>query len=155
MGKGGHNKKPTRLKVLRGTAKKCRTNPSEPPVIPSDDLRPPPQLDVGRELQLWEEIATWLHDRGLFEEATRDLAAAYCREMTLYWECVEQVKKEGATQTNLRTGNEYQHPACIIGRNALASAQRVAASFGLTLTDRSGVSGAQGQKKRNEFEGLG
>jgi len=156
MPRGGNNRKPTKLKVLQGTSQKCRENPDEPAVIPSADLRAPPDLAEGKETALWEQVGLWLSEHGLFEDATRDLVAAYCREMGTYWEAVETTRKEGTTLVNDRTGQEYQHPAQIVANKSLMAALRIGQSMGLTLAERGRVSANRNpNRNKNPFAEIG
>lgn len=79
---GGRPKKPTSLKVLQGTFRKDRGNPTEPrPDLSS--LRPPMHLDIDAKKQ-WRSIARELHKMGVLTTADRAALARYCQLQVVY-----------------------------------------------------------------------
>jgi phage terminase small subunit len=54
--RGGHNRKPTALKVLEGTARPDRMNPREPAAASAPMPAPPAELDAD-ERAVWERLA--------------------------------------------------------------------------------------------------
>ena len=77
MPRGGHNAKPTQLKVLQGTDRPDRVHPNEPQPQPLEDLAPPPGLDhYGK--HAWNEVAPKLRRNGLLTEIDVGMLFAYC-----------------------------------------------------------------------------
>lgn len=79
---GGRPPKPTELKVLQGTFRKHRANPTEPKVAPSS-MRPPAYLDDDAKKQ-WRVFAKELLDMGVLTTVDRTALARYCELQVLY-----------------------------------------------------------------------
>src|SRR5690606_15032073 len=92
MPRGGpHNRKPTALKVLQGTARPDRVKKGEPkprPIAPE----PPPGLDrFGKEA--WRRLAPLLERQGLLTEDDAELFWAFCQTWSQLRKAVRELNK--------------------------------------------------------------
>lgn len=136
MPRGGpHNRKPTALKVLRGTDRPDRQPVNEPkprPIAPEM----PAALDRWAK-RCWKYNAPILERLGLLTEADRDVFAAYCRAYGRY---------EKANRRLARVEREHPDDIDVI-RKAEVSVEKaehamrlLAGEFGLTPAARGRLS---------------
>jgi P27 family predicted phage terminase small subunit len=145
---GGRKPLPTALKVMRGTAQRCRTNKDEPKVIVT---RPelPHGLDA-MERRSWDKWCRTLVRLGVLSEdnqsALRDLACADVRVIRSR----RDMKKHGAVEMtekgSRRSAWALEHDA------ARADFNRLCAEFGVTPSSRTRVRAIQPAKTEETAE---
>jgi len=128
---------PTKLKVLKGTAKKSRLTPNEfdPETVDSLDSR---FLENDYEKQEWELITSELAKVGLLTTVDISLIEAYCIEAAKYRTAIEQLKIEG-TILKGQMGN-YINPWHMVSERSFDRMFKIGQSFGLTPTARTKIS---------------
>jgi len=128
---------PTKLKVLKGTAKKSRLTPNEfdPETVDSLDSR---FLENDYEKQEWELITSELAKVGLLTTVDISLIEAYCIEAAKYRTAIEQLRIEG-TILKGKMGN-YINPWHMVSERSFDRMFKIGQSFGLTPTARTKIS---------------
>ncbi len=131
MPKGVHNKKPTALKVLRGTARPDRLPANEPkprPVAPEM----PTGLDYYSK-QAWKRNAPVLERLGLLTEADADIFYAYCHAFSRYVQANRRLKQIiKIADNNIKVVRQAE----VSVENAEHSLRLLANEFGLTPAAR-------------------
>lgn len=129
MPRGGHNAKPTQLKVLQGTARSDRVHPDEPRPDPLDDLTPPTGLDAyGRDA--WTRNAPVLTRLGLLTEADRDALAAYCMAYSRW-------RRANIALRKVKPDDESYRAIAVTVEKAEQAMRLLAGEFGMTPSSRS------------------
>lgn len=129
-------KKPTNLKVLQGTAQKCRINKKEPK--PEIKIPNPPDNLLGFALDEWNRITPILERLGLISECDVIALAMYCDSVKTWREADAQLYTEGLT-IETTNGNVIQNPLVGIKNTAMQLAHKFLTQFGLSPASRSGV----------------
>lgn len=135
MPSGGHNRKPTALKILAGTAQPCRlkNEPKPAPVAP----KCPSWLNKEAKKK-WKELAPKLEKLGLLTELDGEKFAALCLHWSLMVEAARGVKDRGVLIPSAREdGALVKNPSLQILRDNSTAFDRYAAQFGLDPQNRS------------------
>ena len=128
---------PTRLKVLRGTARKDRTNPREPkPELATPE--PPAWLNADA-LAEWKRLVPELEALRILTRVDRDDLAAYCDALAEWKEATEDLAANGSLYVETPQGFLQAHPAVSIRRNAREAVRKFSALYGLNPADRSKI----------------
>lgn len=131
----GPKPKPTKLKLLQGTARPDRVNDKEPqPDQPRRPLACPHYIE-GEARKEWRRLVKQLHAIGL---ATKIDRAALEQYVTLYarWlQAHENIKADGLT-IKTKLGFEIVNPNISIANKATELMLKLAAEFGLTPSAR-------------------
>jgi P27 family predicted phage terminase small subunit len=139
----GPKPKPTHLKVIAGTARRCRLPKHEPK--PELAIPPvPPELCDDAKLD-WGRVAPDLYRAGLMTNLDRAALAGYCAawgRMVRAERALRKLGDEGADGLLIKTakGNVIQNPLVGIANKAAADMVRFAAELGMTPSARSRVS---------------
>ncbi len=158
MAPRGPKTKPTKLKLLTGTARSHRLNPDEPqPVVARPD--PPEHLSAAARLE-WERVIGQMVDLGIMTDLDRAALGAYCQaygrwsaaEMALARMAGRDAVSDGLI-VKTKSGNLIQNPLVGAANKAMADMVRYAAEFGLTPSARTRVAG-QTDTGRNPFAEL-
>ncbi|MCL1630130.1 phage terminase small subunit P27 family [Roseibaca sp. V10] len=140
----GPKPKPTALKVIRGTDRAARRNPSEPRVAPA---RPDPPDHLSSEARTeWQRVTDQLCAAGIVTGIDRAALAAYCQAYGR-WEQAERALEAMAARDQvtaglmIRTqgGNAIQNPLVGTANKAMADMMRYAAEFGMTPSARTQI----------------
>lgn len=140
----GPKTKPTKLKLLTGTARAHRLNPHEPqPVVARPDA-PEHLTDAAREE--WERVVVELLAQGILTHLDRAALAAYCQAYGR-WSAAETALARMAARdavtdgliVKTRSGNLIQNPLVGAANKAMADMVRYAAEFGMTPSARTRV----------------
>nr|PZN59463.1 MAG: phage terminase small subunit P27 family [Sphaerobacter thermophilus] len=130
MPRGGHNRKPTVLKVIQGNPGKRALNKNEPkprPIAPE----PPPGLDrFGREA--WRRLAPLLERQGLLTEDDAELFWAFCQTWSQLRKAVRELNK-------MNPRDEDYRKVAVTVENARKDLRLLAVEFGLTPAARSRI----------------
>lgn len=148
----GRKPLPNNLKVLKGTAQKCRTRgcPEPEPGRPE----PPDHLE-GEALKEWHRIVPELEAVGLLTLADRAALAAYCQVFARWCDAEAKLKNTGLI-IKTSTGNVIQSPMVGICNKALEMMLKYLVQFGMTPSSRSSIKVDPGNKKpaANPFQRL-
>lgn len=141
MPRGGHNVKPTKLKVLHGTARPDRVSPDEPqPKVAYEIPVPPSHLDrFGK--QVWRLLAAELHRLGLLTEVDLPAFAAYC-------DTYGQWRKASAVLQKMDVLDEDYRRVAVSVEKARNDMRLAGNEFGLTPASRARLSvGSESQEE--------
>jgi P27 family predicted phage terminase small subunit len=167
---------PTRLKIIKGTAKKCRLNPNEPKPARTIPSAPAHLSDHAK--VVWGSVSTILDRMGVLTEADAIALEALCETVAdlraarqslrlpvkLQYknadgEAVEEVVAEGGHQTYLTIGKSgaMQRNRSEMALIADADRRLIAwcAKFGMTAADRAKVSSLGEEEDTNPFAEFG
>lgn len=140
MPKGGHNKKPTVLKLVQGTARPDRVPTNEPKPLPiAPD--PPPGLDrYGREA--WNRLAPLLERQGLLTEDDAEVFWTFCQTWS-------QLRKAVRELNRMNPRDEDYRKVAVTVENARKDLRLLAVEFGLTPAARSRIDLPQAEDEDN------
>lgn len=142
----GRPRKPTILKIVKGTEKPSRVNPDEPK--PDASIPKAPHFLSKHGRQHWNEVAPLLCDMGLMSELYSPAFAMYCQHYGLFVKAQYMLRKKGETETT-SNGNLIQSPWVGISNTAANNAKGLLSLFGLTPADISKVSGRKEKEKED------
>ena len=146
MAPRGPKTKPTKLKLLTGTARSHRLNPQEPqPQVAHPDA-PDHLTDLAR--SEWDRVVVDLVTLGILTDLDRGALAAYCQAYGR-WSAAETALARMAARdavtdgliVKTKSGNLIQNPLVGAANKAMADMVRYAAEFGLTPSARTRVAG--------------
>ena len=156
----GKARTPTALKLLKGTARKCRLNKNEP--TPDVGVPEVPDHLSERAARVYREFAKLLLDMGVLTVADgfalEALAQAYCdhREATEFLDrmgstvyAITRSSPDGVTHEEFK-----QYPQVTQRNDADKRLRGWLQSFGLTPSDRSRVSTVVGDKSTSPWAAL-
>jgi P27 family predicted phage terminase small subunit len=141
--------KPTKLKIIQGTARKGRLLPDEfePEAVNTLDSR---LIEHEYEKQEFELITSELAKVGILATIDVSLIEAYCIEAAKYRVAIEMLRKEGVILVG-RMGN-YINPWHMVSERSFDRMFKIGQSLGLTPTARTKISTKpQAKKKLNSL----
>ena len=138
--------KPTKLKLLTGTARAHRINPHEPQPKVARPKAPGHLTEAA--LAEWDRIIVELVALGILTNLDRGALAAYCQAYGR-WSAAEKALARMADHdavtdgliVKTKSGNLIQNPLVGAANKAMADMVRYAAEFGLTPSARTRVTG--------------
>ena len=135
----GRKRKPTELKRSAGTLQPCRTNDNEPNYVLQTEIPDPPKYlsKVGRDV--YYSTAAELLGLGILTRVSLTMFVAYCIEVAKYYECQENIAKEG-TRIKNRFDEWTINPLVKVANDALNLMIKLAGEFGITPAASSKVS---------------
>lgn len=132
---GGPKTRPEKLKVISGTAQKCRSNPDAPEFEKPDNLAPPGWLREvkGAEFALveWQRLSIILEKNGVLQETDTMALAQLCQ---MYGEYVFNVSRQVEVSASF-----------------MAQMRLYYAEFGMTPSSRSGIKATKKEPAANPF----
>lgn len=145
MAPRGPKPKPTRLKVLTGTARAHRLNPAEPKIEPAVPDAPDHLSDEAH--AEWMRVTDEMAKAGILSTLDRGALAAYAQAYGR-WVAAERALAVMAARDAVtaglmirtQSGNAIQNPLVGTANKAMADMVRYAAEFGLTPSARGRVS---------------
>ena len=144
----GRKPLPTKLKLIKGTARPGRMVPNEPQ--PSPEMPVPPDHLAGHALSKWHELTPILFDLGLLTKVDRDPLVLYCEEYARYRDAQDEIAKDGMFIVTDK-GNVIQHPAVGVVHKAIGIMHRLMVEFGMTPAARSKVSSSRKPDEADPF----
>lgn len=159
MAPRGPKTKPTKLKILTGTARSHRLNPQEPkPELATPDA--PGHLTEAARKE-WDRVVVDLVALGILTNLDRGALAAYCQAWGR-WSAAEtalarMAERDASTDgliIRTKSGNLIQNPLVGAANKAMADMVRYAAEFGLTPSARTRVAGLDMTAGPNPFAEL-
>lgn len=154
MSNAGRKPIPTKMKLLKGTARKDRINPNEvkPPtikILPS----PPDELNEdGREE--WIRVIRELVSNGIFTALDYTLLYHYCYEHGNWKEYERELRRIGRFVMVKKTGYIFQHPLVTVSRQAAKAARELGVQFGLTPSGRTRISTTNKPAEADPFDNV-
>jgi P27 family predicted phage terminase small subunit len=143
MAPRGQKPKPTHLKLVMGTARRCRMPKHEP--VPELAIPPvPPELSDDAKLE-WNWVMPDLFRAGLMTRLDRAVLAAYCSAHGRWVRAERALRKfgdEGADGLLTKTakGNVIQNPLVGVSNKAAADMAKFAAELGMSPSSRARIS---------------
>ncbi|QXE85985.1 phage terminase small subunit P27 family [Geomonas nitrogeniifigens] len=143
----GRTRKPTPLKVVGGTDRKDRSNPSEPqPEVKIPEM--PAHLSEDAKAE-WERITPLLDEMGIISDLDLSALAMYCQAYGRHIEAERKILETGLLDTT-SNGNTIQSPLVGISNHSMEIARKLLATFGMTPADRSKVNAVPRQPDKPE-----
>ncbi len=143
---------PTRLKVLRGTARPSRLNRQEPQ---PPGGRPRMPLDMGPVAKtVWRRVIREIGATGIITAVDADVLRVYCESVARYLYAARMLEQSGplitAGGTGARRGELVKNPLAQIVRDNALLLRAFARELGLTPAARVGLRG-NGETERDPF----
>lgn len=132
----GRKPLPTELKLIKGTARKCRVSKLEPRPSPSTPSAPEHVKGYAREE--WGRVTDELARLGLLTLVDRAALAAYCVAYSRWRQAEELLESEGLV-TSTTNGNVIQNPLVGVANKAMELMHKFLTEFGMTPSARSRV----------------
>ncbi|ADK81306.1 phage terminase small subunit P27 family [Sediminispirochaeta smaragdinae] len=163
MSRGGHNKKPTILKLTHGTFREDRANEKEPEVKALDEApKAPSHLNTFAKNK-WKELAPVLAQTRVLSATDLTMLEALCEAYGQYREAQYAVyhytdddgKKRKRNLAQYMSGkNSQTMPEYTAMRQALSMVKTISAEFGLSPATRSRVSAIDTPEAKDPMEAL-
>ena len=147
----GRPRKPTELKLIQGTAQKCRMNPNEPK--PDVDIPDTPHHLSKPAREEWARITPLLKDLGLISQLDLVELSFYCQAWGDHVQAENMIRRNGKVLKDAK-GRLYISPWVKHSKESKELAHKFLVEFGLTPASRSRVSGKKKEpekKKRLDF----
>lgn len=160
---------PTKLKRLRGTARKDRVPENEPePDADEKLLMEPPDEISDKAKKHWRKIARELYDAGLLTNLDRDALMMYCQSYAEWVEATEMIRKYGPViminertieRVNKKTGERTiekaggqpaQNPAWLIKDRCEKTMKAILKEFGMSPSSRATINAEPRKKPTNK-----
>ena len=142
----GRKPKPTALKVIQGTYRPDRANPSEP--RPRPGIPPCPKFLQGEAREAYRKTAKKLARIGLLTELDDMALSMLCQSWAEYLEATDQVRKTGMLVKS-PNGFPVFNPYLVIANQAVKKVRSLLAEFGMSPSSRSRIA-ATGAGHENE-----
>lgn len=147
MARGGNNRKPTVLKVLKGTVRPSRENKHEPQ-MPAGAPDCPEHLDDDAKRE-WFRVVPSLVGASILTRVDHAALAAYCQNFSRWIAAEQEIAKAGITFIG-DNGMIRRHPAVGIAHDAMMAIKAFACEYGLTPVSRARVSPVGAEKKAGD-----
>jgi P27 family predicted phage terminase small subunit len=152
---GGRPRKPTHLKVVAGTAQKCRINPNEPSTKGGWPVAPEWLSD--RASAIFEETCRRMSGIGTLSEEWADVIADYAscvEEIEITTGIIEDLGRTYTTTTQTGDTMFRPRPEVAMRSDAMRRAQALRAELGIGPASKSKVSAGKPDEE-NPFAALG
>jgi len=133
---GGHNRKPTVLRLLQGNPGRRPLNKDEPQPMPAL-LKCPTHLHAEARKE-WQRLAPQLYELGLLTELDHAALEMLCWSWSVWVKASQQLVAEGLTVVD-RNGVTRVSPWLKIEAEAQKQLRALCAEFGMTPSSRSRV----------------
>ena len=140
----GRPRKPTNLKVLKGTQRKSRINPNEPE--PELKIPSAPDFLNDEALKEWYRVTKVLSALGLLTEIDGTMLALYAQSYARMVKYEAIVAKNGELYKT-KNGSVQLSPAMWIINRCHAQIHKYLTEFGMSPAARSKVSGQKSESK--------
>jgi P27 family predicted phage terminase small subunit len=142
---------PTKLKFIRGTLRKGRTNVHEP-ALPVEIPRCPPHLSAEAKRE-WKRVSLDLAGCGLLTRIDRAALALYC-EAWGRWVEAEQSLRQYGVMIKSPSGFPMQSPYLAIANKAMEQMRAMLGEFGMSPSSRTRVHAEPVHDKESPLEAL-
>jgi P27 family predicted phage terminase small subunit len=137
MGKGGHNQKPTQLKILQGTFRRHRAKKGEPKPAPVTAVPKPPRHLNGFGKWMWRRIAPELVEKQILTVLDLQALEILCDAYGFYRAARAAMLRKGRTlQQYLSDRNSQTTPEATMMRQCWNTFKGFMAEFGLSPSSR-------------------
>ena len=154
----GRPPKPTAMKRIEGTYRQDRALPQEVEPRRLAAVPDPPENLTDMARREWYVVCDWLLEVGNLAFTDISLVAAYCNEMSLYWEYDKKLKAKGETIVYKNQLGEVLrvqvNPYVSMRKSALDSALRLAGQFGFTPSARTRIKSGNQTDKADPLQDL-
>lgn len=151
----GRKRTPDHLKIVAGTAQKCRMNPEQPEA--NAGLSEPPAWLSEAAAAHYRRIDAILHGMGIASPDNTDALAMLASRLEEIEICTTVIEDGGRVYEQLGEGGEVRmiraRPEVAMRNEAMRHAQALLAEFGLTPAARSKVSAGK-PPEENPFAAL-
>ena len=147
----GRKPKPTALKLIQGTYRPDRANPSEP--RPKPGIPPCPKYLQGEARRQYRKTARKLARIGLLTELDDMALSMLCQGWADYLEATDQVMKSGMLVKS-PNGFPVLNPYLVAANQALKKVRSLLVEFGMTPGSRSRIQAASTDEPDNEWSKL-
>jgi len=144
----GRKPKPTKLKMLQGTMKKCRINTQEP--IPSTELPRCPAWIGKRARAFWTYYAKKFHRIGILTDMDQAAFGSYCNVLARLEEANRILDRAGVVILN-EMGRPMKNPAFVVAKDCWQIIKGFSVEFCLTPSSRVRVKVPE-PKVNNKFQ---
>jgi P27 family predicted phage terminase small subunit len=140
---------PTKIKALRGTLRKHRTNTQEPTAQPGMPACPTELAAVAK--REWKRISKHLSAMGLLTTIDRAALALYCDAYGRWLDAIQALQQYGVV---IKSPNGYpvQSPYVAIANKAGEQVRLLLAEFGMSPASRTRVTAVEAQREPDELE---
>jgi P27 family predicted phage terminase small subunit len=135
----GRPRKPTRIKVVEGTARDDRMNFREP--MPKRGIPNCPSFLSKAAKKKWKEIVPELDRLGVITLIDGDALACYCEAWGEFEATTKIIAKNGRFTSNA-AGTRISHPAVAQQRSAWEAIKKFSCMYGLDPSSRSKIQAA-------------
>jgi len=165
MPSGGHNRKPTKSKVIQGTFRKDREPVNEPePTRVAEVPTPPSHLPTAGK-RMWKRLAAELVDAGILTVVDLPALEVCCLNYGIYvslWKSIFRMIEDPDTGKRRRRRleeymmgkNSQTMPEYTSMTKAFSTFKSYLIEFGLTPASRSRVEVPRGSKDADPMEGI-
>ena len=128
---------PTKMKVLKGTARPSRLNQNEMENEKVEILEYPEGFEED-EKKIWDEVTSELSKLGILYSIHRFSIEMICTEYGIYKKACKNLRKSGMTVTVVTKSGEYEtkSPWVSIRNESFANFKSMLVEFGLTLSSK-------------------
>ena len=146
-------KKPTKIKELQGTIRKCREEENEMQVAQVVEMPEAPSFlndDGARE---WALVTNELANIKMLHLTDLSILSAYCHEMGTYYKIAKELGGNYTERTYDKDGKlraSKISPLYKVMQNALQNAIKLASKFGFTPSDRASLSMPEQEKEKTD-----
>ena len=147
----GRKPKPSQIKVIQGTFRKDRANPSE--TKPKSQLPPCPDFLQGRARTEYFRIGRKLERIGVLTEADDLALIGLCQSWAEYLEATEQASKTGMLVKS-PSGYPIFNPYVTLANQALKRVKAFLTEFGMTPSSRSRIMASPVEDEDDEWKDL-
>ena len=151
----GAKKKPTNLKLIKGTLRKESINHNEP--MPDTKIPDPPDHLSKEGLEEWNRITPELYEMGLISVLDMASLAAYCQAYGRWAVAERELNESGELTITTMQNNIIQNPLVGIANQAMEHMRKHLSNFGMSPADRAKVSAVakKEEKDNNKFSAYG
>ncbi len=138
----GRKKIPTQIKKISGTDRKDRILENEMEVARVESMPEAPSFFNEFAQKEWHKVTNELADKEMLYEVDLGLLAAYCREMGIYFEMIQELQAGHVERTFDKDGRlraSKIKPEAKIARDSLDRAIKIATQFGFTPSARASI----------------
>lgn len=143
-------KKPTNLKVLKGSLRRHREKKGGA-LCQTDKIPLPPEFLDTEALKEWKRVAPLLFEAGLLSSLDKACLAGYCQSWSRFLAAEKQLAGQEMLITS-PTGNLCPNPLIRISRQAQEQCLSMAKQMGITPASRSKVSAQKSKKKEDAWD---
>lgn len=151
----GPKKKPTALKLIKGTIRKASINIDEP--NPDIKIPDPPEHLSKEALTEWQRITPELFSMGLITNLDMASLASYCQAYGRWVVAERELKESGNLTIVTMQNNIIQNPLVGIANVAMEIMRKHLSNFGMSPADRAKVSAVANKEEKdsNKFASFG